>query len=324
MLDEEDESSYMIGGSLNTTGNEKQMYPRCFALLKELQKGNRLQELTIIDRGRGFYDERVVLDNGKELIKDELPLSGISSDNGDDMIELLPLGCELPTCSDLPYQTMERSTSPLHQDRGNEEQLNDSEELEELSAGQRRTRRKPYSSEDDPAEALSEMSVRGLNLFRYAASQENGQFQCTECLKKGEYKTFKNKYSVQRHAFLYHEGTKRKVFPCPLCNKAFSRPDKMKNHQRTAHGIPATNCNVQTIPHQQPQQSLEQLRAGQSLLRQDYRSEQQTATENAMQLRRLQQEQDVLRIRSVVSNIGLHQLHQQQDLQQQYMQHAAH
>ncbi|PBC28413.1 Protein tramtrack, alpha isoform [Apis cerana cerana] len=39
----------------------------------------------------------------------------------------------------------------------------------------------------------------------------------------------------QRHAFLYHEGHQRKVFPCPVCGKEFSRPDKMKNHMKTVH-----------------------------------------------------------------------------------------
>ena len=48
-------------------------------------------------------------------------------------------------------------------------------------------------------------------------------------------KSFKNKYSFQRHAFLYHEGTNRKVFPCPVCQKEFSRPDKMKQHLKQVH-----------------------------------------------------------------------------------------
>lgn len=97
----------------------------------------------------------------------------------------------------------------------------------------RRPRRKNLSS-DDQAEALTEMSVRGLNLFRYA-SISDGVYQCMECAKENVQKTFKNKYSFQRHAFLYHEGAQRKVFPCPVCNKEFSRPDKMKNHLKTTH-----------------------------------------------------------------------------------------
>ena len=72
----------------------------------------------------------------------------------------------------------------------------------------RRIRRK-NNSPDDQAESLTEMSVRGLNLFRYASVQD-GVYQCTECLKENVNKTFKNKYSFQRHAFLYHEGTQRK------------------------------------------------------------------------------------------------------------------
>ncbi|VEN60848.1 unnamed protein product [Callosobruchus maculatus] len=98
----------------------------------------------------------------------------------------------------------------------------------------RRVRRRASSQCQDPAEALTEMSVRGLNLFRYASINE-GIYQCTECAKVDIQKTFKNKYSFQRHAFLYHEGHQRKVFPCPVCQKEFSRPDKMKNHMKTVH-----------------------------------------------------------------------------------------
>lgn len=98
----------------------------------------------------------------------------------------------------------------------------------------RRARRRATSQSQDPAEQLTEMSVRGLNLFRYAAINE-GVYHCTECAKVDIQKTFKNKYSFQRHAFLYHEGHQRKVFPCPVCQKEFSRPDKMKNHMKTVH-----------------------------------------------------------------------------------------
>ncbi|XP_066143895.1 protein tramtrack, alpha isoform isoform X3 [Euwallacea fornicatus] len=101
-------------------------------------------------------------------------------------------------------------------------------------AKQRRMRRRATSQSQDPAEQLTEMSVRGLNLFRYASINE-GIYQCTECAKMDVTKTFKNKYSFQRHAFLYHEGQQRKVFPCPVCAKEFSRPDKMKNHMKTVH-----------------------------------------------------------------------------------------
>lgn len=101
-------------------------------------------------------------------------------------------------------------------------------------AVRRRIRRRANSASNDPAEQLTEMSVRGLNLFRYASVNE-GVYQCTECAKENIQKTFKNKYSFQRHAFLYHEGQQRKVFPCPVCCKEFSRPDKMKNHMKTTH-----------------------------------------------------------------------------------------
>uniref|UniRef100_A0A182JHS9 Uncharacterized protein n=1 Tax=Anopheles atroparvus TaxID=41427 RepID=A0A182JHS9_ANOAO len=102
----------------------------------------------------------------------------------------------------------------------------------------RKRRTRKTISPDDPAEALTEMSVRGLNLFRYATVND-GLYECVECSKDGGQKTFKNKYSFQRHAFLYHEGQQRKVFPCPVCSKEFSRPDKMKNHWRMTHGVAA-------------------------------------------------------------------------------------
>lgn len=98
----------------------------------------------------------------------------------------------------------------------------------------RRRVRRRTSSASDPAEQLTEMSVRGLNLFKYASVSE-GLYKCIECEKSNIDKTFKNKYSFQRHAFLYHEGHQRKVFPCPVCGKEFSRPDKMKNHMKTVH-----------------------------------------------------------------------------------------
>uniref|UniRef100_A0A0K8T7E1 Uncharacterized protein n=1 Tax=Lygus hesperus TaxID=30085 RepID=A0A0K8T7E1_LYGHE len=101
-------------------------------------------------------------------------------------------------------------------------------------APQRRRVRRRATSSTDPAEALTEMSVRGLNLFRYASITE-GVYKCMECAKADVMKTFKNKYSFQRHAFLYHEGHQRKVFPCPVCSKEFSRPDKMKNHMKMVH-----------------------------------------------------------------------------------------
>ncbi|XP_028175982.1 protein tramtrack, alpha isoform-like isoform X3 [Ostrinia nubilalis] len=133
--------------------------------------------------------------------------------------------------------------NPATQASTSNEYQNDSLNNNTLQAGgnqmqrpsiRRRIRRRANSASNDPAEQLTEMSVRGLNLFRYASVNE-GVYQCTECAKENIQKTFKNKYSFQRHAFLYHEGQQRKVFPCPVCCKEFSRPDKMKNHMKTTH-----------------------------------------------------------------------------------------
>ena len=86
----------------------------------------------------------------------------------------------------------------------------------------------------DP-ESLQDMSVRGLDLLKYAHIASDGSYRCIQCEKVQIMKSFKNKYSFQRHAFLYHEGTNRKVFPCPVCQKEFSRPDKMKQHLKQVH-----------------------------------------------------------------------------------------
>ena len=73
-------------------------------------------------------------------------------------------------------------------------------------------------------------------------------YRCLECEKMQLDKSFKNKYSFQRHAFLYHEGQQRKVFPCPVCQKEFSRPDKMKQHLKQVHDciIPKTDSGAAT------------------------------------------------------------------------------
>ena len=79
------------------------------------------------------------------------------------------------------------------------------------------------------------IKVRGLDLMRYGRL-ENGVFRCTECEKMNISKTFKTSYSFQRHAYLYHEGLPKR-FPCPVCQKEFSRPDKRKSHLKEKHGL---------------------------------------------------------------------------------------
>ncbi|KPI93461.1 Protein tramtrack, alpha isoform [Papilio xuthus] len=131
--------------------------------------------------------------------------------------------------------TQHASTSTEYQnDSINNNTLQSGGSQMQRPVARRRLRRRANSASNDPAEQLTEMSVRGLNLFRYASVNE-GVYQCIECAKENIQKTFKNKYSFQRHAFLYHEGQQRKVFPCPVCCKEFSRPDKMKNHMKTTH-----------------------------------------------------------------------------------------
>ena len=107
---------------------------------------------------------------------------------------------------------------------------------------------------------LSEMSVRGLDLLRYATLSPDGTYRCIECDRVQITKNFKNKYSFQRHAFLYHEGAARKVFPCTVCKKEFSRPDKMKQHLKQAHegfnkNAPGAKMNSRNNPSNAPRQS---------------------------------------------------------------------
>ncbi|KAK2719759.1 protein tramtrack, alpha isoform-like isoform X1 [Artemia franciscana] len=102
-------------------------------------------------------------------------------------------------------------------------------------------------------EQLQEMSIRGLNLFKYAAVSDEGVYKCLPCEKDQISRTFKNKYSFQRHAYLYHEGNQRKVFPCLLCGREFSRPDKLKHHAKTVHDPQASKeINLSNYFHHMP------------------------------------------------------------------------
>lgn len=105
-----------------------------------------------------------------------------------------------------------------------------------LSSGKQKRKRKTRSvCADEQGEYLEKMSVRGLDIQRYEHIID-GVSYCLVCAKNDIYKTFKNKYSFQRHAYLFHEGDNRKIFACPICNKEFSRPDKMKMHKKDKHG----------------------------------------------------------------------------------------
>ncbi|XP_013114415.2 uncharacterized protein LOC106092188 isoform X2 [Stomoxys calcitrans] len=110
-------------------------------------------------------------------------------------------------------------------------------------AKQKRKRKTRSVCADEQGEYLEKMSVRGLDIQRYEHVID-GVSYCLVCAKNDIYKTFKNKYSFQRHAYLFHEGDNRKIFACPICNKEFSRPDKMKMHKKDKHGdmaVPEAN-----------------------------------------------------------------------------------
>ncbi|KAK3883964.1 hypothetical protein Pcinc_011736 [Petrolisthes cinctipes] len=91
------------------------------------------------------------------------------------------------------------------------------------------------SVEEAAAGVQMGIKVRGLDLMRYGRL-EDGVYKCTECERIHIPKTFKTSYSFQRHAYLYHEG-RPKRFPCPVCGKEFSRPDKRKSHLKEKHGL---------------------------------------------------------------------------------------
>nr|XP_053646578.1 protein tramtrack, alpha isoform-like isoform X1 [Cherax quadricarinatus] len=88
------------------------------------------------------------------------------------------------------------------------------------------------------------IKVRGLDLMRYGRL-EDGVYKCSECERIHIPKTFKTSYSFQRHAYLYHEG-RPKRFPCPVCGKEFSRPDKRKSHLKEKHGLFQTETSDQS------------------------------------------------------------------------------
>ncbi|XP_047038770.1 protein tramtrack, alpha isoform isoform X2 [Helicoverpa zea] len=188
--------------------------------------------------------EALLIDEGDDAQSTEAPMTGKDSESAG-------RGSPDSENKDMKYARSSPSNdgsgkirvNPATQASTSNEYQNDSINNNTLQTGssqmqrpavRRRIRRRANSASNDPAEQLTEMSVRGLNLFRYASVNE-GVYQCTECAKENIQKTFKNKYSFQRHAFLYHEGHQRKVFPCPVCCKEFSRPDKMKNHMKTTH-----------------------------------------------------------------------------------------
>ena len=99
------------------------------------------------------------------------------------------------------------------------------------------------AEEDLPSSSIQDITdgvqmgikVRGLDLMRYGRL-DNGVYKCIECERIQISKTFKTSYSFQRHAYLYHEGSPKR-FPCPVCAKEFSRPDKRKSHLKEKHGM---------------------------------------------------------------------------------------
>ncbi|XP_042236417.1 protein tramtrack, alpha isoform-like isoform X2 [Homarus americanus] len=104
----------------------------------------------------------------------------------------------------------------------------------------------PIMSAEEAASGVQMgIKVRGLDLMRYGRL-EDGVYKCSECERIQIPKTFKTSYSFQRHAYLYHEG-RPKRFPCPVCGKEFSRPDKRKSHLKEKHGL------FQPDPSDQPE-----------------------------------------------------------------------
>uniref|UniRef100_A0A182P0B4 C2H2-type domain-containing protein n=1 Tax=Anopheles epiroticus TaxID=199890 RepID=A0A182P0B4_9DIPT len=196
-------------------------------LLSELKQNGQLQELAIIERRRSL-DVLVVnsIPTGIESPKPE------ETDNEPNDLRVRPNGVDSSRPCSNKVVTFELENRTDHINMLSKGPLSAKPARSAIAIQKRRTRR--TITPNDPAKPLTEMSVRGLNLFQYA-TLTGGMYQCVECTKDGLEKTFKNKYSFQRHAFLFHEGKQRKVFPCPVCVKQFSRPDKMKSHLRLIH-----------------------------------------------------------------------------------------
>uniref|UniRef100_A0A1A9UH15 C2H2-type domain-containing protein n=1 Tax=Glossina austeni TaxID=7395 RepID=A0A1A9UH15_GLOAU len=148
-------------------------------------------------------------------------------------------------------QTITYKTITMH-DNDNNQTVTESIAVPIPPAGhikQKRKRKTRTVSGDEQGEYLEKMSVRGLDIQRYEHIID-GVSYCLVCAKNNVFKTFKNKYSFQRHAYLFHEGVNRKIFACPICNKEFSRPDKMKMHKKDKHGdimAAATAANADKI-----------------------------------------------------------------------------
>uniref|UniRef100_A0A182TBC7 C2H2-type domain-containing protein n=1 Tax=Anopheles maculatus TaxID=74869 RepID=A0A182TBC7_9DIPT len=312
------------------TASNRSILRNPLPLLQEMQRNGHLQELTITEQRRslpvpvinGHHQNGLgvqeVSTSVSPCIKPKLDSVSSSGEvqNHDSTVTLTEL---LQSESVFQAKTLLSNNGTI-----------DKPSTGQKEARKRRTRK--TISANDPAEALTEMSVRGLNLFRYATVNA-GTYQCLECVKEGIEKTFKNKYSFQRHAFLYHEGKQRKVFPCPMCNKEFSRPDKMKSHLRMVHesyeakieAPPLPSPSVLAAQHHHQQQHNGELtpvhthpEQPQSKPPQHHQHHHQYQAEitNPNQLheeqRRRQQEQDVMKIRSVVHAINLRQLQQLQ------------
>ena len=146
------------------------------------------------------------------------------------------------TATDLSRELQVDSPSDTEKERGDKERERERERPSPKGSGSVQspnpnagTRGNLASQPGTDPESLQDMSVRGLDLLKYAHIASDGSYRCIQCEKVQIMKSFKNKYSFQRHAFLYHEGTNRKVFPCPVCQKEFSRPDKMKQHLKQVH-----------------------------------------------------------------------------------------
>uniref|UniRef100_A0A182JXM6 BTB domain-containing protein n=1 Tax=Anopheles christyi TaxID=43041 RepID=A0A182JXM6_9DIPT len=291
-------------------------------LLEELKRNGHLQELTIIER-RESLDVVNQIPNGTDSPRETL------APKCDEIYNEEP--------SDLRVRAVDKDMPKLLATEAVREMENRTDHINMLSSAfstkpaglaalpKRRTRK--TISPNDPAKALTEMSVRGLDLFQYATIA-GGIYQCMECAKVGVEKRFKNKYSFQRHAFLYHEGKQRKVFPCTVCDKQFSRPDKMKNHLRLVHEtvqevkaeeslVFSTEFRLQLTSPQDLRH--EQQYHYQKMMEQQHNRQQQELSIKQLhdEQRRRQHEQDVLRIRSVVNAINLRQLQQMQQNSQE-------
>ncbi|XP_011293479.2 uncharacterized protein LOC105261967 [Musca domestica] len=185
----------------------------------------------------------------------------------------------LPNSND---ESLTMSTDPPKQSHcviadGKQQLLSDSNntKIDKKPITAKKYRRRKVSNDVCVAkEYLQKMSVRGMDSGQYKLTVD-GITRCLVCAQNGIEKSFTSQYSFQRHAYLLHSGI-RKIFACPICNAEFSRPDKMKYHKRTKHGVEAVENQINGEPctekeNSQPKENTTKNQTQASIKKEEYK-----------------------------------------------------